>query len=65
MANTLLFERNLYRAVIRYKKDHPGMLEEITAARHAMEAGINGSKDRRAVQDSAQLVRQALPCAND
>lgn len=36
----ITFERNLYRAVIRYKKDHPGMLEGITAARHAREAGI-------------------------
>lgn len=33
----IMFERNLYRAVIRYKKDHPGMLEAITAARKAKE----------------------------
>lgn len=28
-----IFERNLYRAVVRYKQEHPGELEERTKRR--------------------------------
>ena len=32
-----LFERSLYRAVIRFKQDHPGELEAITKRRKVRE----------------------------
>lgn len=33
MEMTIPFERDLYRAVIRYKQEHPGALEERTKQR--------------------------------
>jgi hypothetical protein len=33
----ILFERNLYRAVIRFKQEHPGALEARTKAREEKE----------------------------
>jgi len=39
----LTFERNLYRAVIRYKQEHPGVLEAMTEQRKSKcEADQNG-----------------------
>ena len=32
-----IFERNLYRAVVRYKQEHPGELEERTKRRRMNE----------------------------
>lgn len=42
------FERSLYQAVVRFKREHPGVLEEITRQRKAREAqeaknGCHGS----------------------
>ena len=34
----LTFERNLYRAVIRFKQDHPGVLEARTEERRKRNA---------------------------
>lgn len=33
----IIFERNLYRAVIRYKREHPGTLEARTEQRKEKE----------------------------
>ena len=33
----IIFERNLYRAVIRYKREHPGALEARTEQRKEKE----------------------------
>lgn len=32
----IIFERNLYRAVIRYKQEHPGALEARTKSREEL-----------------------------
>ena len=38
MTNNLLFERNLYRAVVRFKAEHQELLDEKTRARKARES---------------------------
>jgi len=38
MTNSLLFERNLYRAVARFKAEHKELLEEKTRARKTRES---------------------------
>ena len=35
----IIFERNLYRAVIRFKQEHPGALEARKKAREEKEEG--------------------------
>ena len=37
---TLTFERTLYRAVMRFKREHPGALEERTKARKEREKEV-------------------------
>lgn len=46
MQNELLtFERSLYRAVVRFKREHPGVLEARTEERRRKrETSANGSK---------------------
>lgn len=41
MTNNLLFERNLYRAVVRFKAEHQELLDEKTRARKARESEEN------------------------
>jgi len=38
VTNSLLFERNLYRAVVRFKAEHQELLDEKTRARKAKES---------------------------
>lgn len=38
---TLTFERELYRAVMQFKRDHPGALEERTRLRKEREKEAN------------------------
>ena len=38
MTNNLLFERNLYRAVVRFKAEHQELLDEKTRLRKAKES---------------------------
>ena len=38
MTNSLLFERNLYRAVVHFKAEHQELLDEKTRARKARES---------------------------
>jgi len=52
MALPLTFERNLYRAVIRFKAEHPGVLEARTKLRE-----MNNVLQ----QDELQAVRKANP----
>lgn len=41
----LVFERNLYQAVIRYKQEHPGELEERTRQRKDREQITPGNEN--------------------
>lgn len=41
------FERNLYRAVIRYKREHPGALEARTKQRKERNAEMKAPADGR------------------
>ncbi len=52
MQNELLtFERDLYRAVIRFKQDHPGVLEARTQERR---------ERREAATDRAEVPKQRI-----
>lgn len=52
----LTFERDLYRAVIRFKQDHPGVLEARTQERRCK----NGTVDRSCKGTSARYGSGAL-----
>lgn len=40
---SLTFERSLYRAVIQFKQDHPGVLEAVTKQRKEREKNHEGA----------------------
>jgi hypothetical protein len=48
---SISFERNLYRAVIRFKADHPGALEARTKQRKGWRATDEGGFDRSAIRE--------------
>lgn len=47
----IVFRRELNRAVMQFKKDNPGVLEAITAARHAREEEQRGNQSEGTVQN--------------
>ena len=51
------FERNLYRAVIRYKREHPGALEDRTKQRKERNAETKAPAD--AATSSGQKGRHS------
>ena len=44
METVISFERNLYRAVIRYKREHPGALEARTKQRKERNAEMKSAR---------------------
>lgn len=53
---SLTFERSLYRAVIRFKQEHPGQLEAITKRRKELEK----NHERTAVSQASGMERGCL-----
>ena len=49
--NLLAFERDLFRAVIRFKANHPGALEARTKQRKGWRATDEGGFDRSAIRE--------------